>query len=515
MSISEETLQQIIKSVVTQVESELGHKHSAPATGSQSATPVAPVKMKAVTNKPVFKEHTYRSSGEGIYTTVDEAVSRSAAAQKKYVKHFTMNDRVTVLNAIKQTVLSSKDTLSKMAVEETGIGCYEDKIQKHELVCKKTPGIEDLKTEAMSGDDGLTIIEEAPFGVIGAVTPVTNPTTTIINNSLSMLAAGNTVVFNVHPSSKKVCSYLIRELHQSIVQAGGPADLITMVADPTLDTLNELAAHPDIRLLVGTGGPGLVKSLLQSGKKAIGAGAGNPPVIVDETADLVNAAKSIILGASFDHNLLCIAEKEVFVLEEAANELIYQMLDQGAYMLNNEELSRVMSLVLTEDSSSPVAGGCTGKPSKKYHVKKEWIGQSAAAIARAAGINKENIKLLICETDPDHPFVVLEQMMPVLPIVKTQSFEEAVEWAVAAEKGNRHTAVIHSTNVDRMTAFARAIETTIFVKNASSLAGVGFGGEGHTTMTIAGPTGEGVTSARSFTRKRRCVLAEGGFRIIG
>jgi acyl-CoA reductase-like NAD-dependent aldehyde dehydrogenase len=400
-----------------------------------------------------------------------------------------------------------------MVFEETGLGRSEDKIAKILLAALKTPGVEDLKTTAVSGDYGLTIEEMAPFGVIGAVTPVTNPVETIINNTISMLAAGNSVVFNVHPSSKKSSAYVVGLLDSVIRRAGGPANLITMIKDPTIETLNEIAADPRVSVLVGTGGAGLVKALLRSGKKTIGAGAGNPPVIVDETADIEHAAKSIIEGASFDNNILCIAEKEVFALQAIADDLIYHMLQNGAYMLGRQELAKVMELTLTADEKSGAAS-CSGKREIEYHVKKEWIGKSAESILSAIGIKKENIKILLCEVDFSHPYVQLEQMMPVLPVVRCGDIDEAIAMAVKAEHGNRHTASIFSRDVVNMTRFAKAINTTLFVKNAPTLAGVGYKGEGSTTFTIAGPTGEGVTSAKTFTRVRRCTLAEGGFRII-
>jgi propionaldehyde dehydrogenase len=514
LSISEETLKKIVASVMQNVENEVGKN------GSSKRQPVEVERFTEVnSNRAGSAEKAGRSADEndGIFSNVDRAVAASVRAQEAFVKQFSTEDRKAILETMKQVVRRNKERYAASACEETGLGSTADKIAKHELVISKTPGIEDLGTEAKSGDNGLTIEEHAPFGVIGAVTPVTNPTTTVIHNSLAMLAAGNTVVFNVHPSSKKCCAEVVADLNEGIREMGGPDYLITMIQEPSLESLNELASHPDIKLLVGTGGAGLVKSLLQSGKKAIGAGAGNPPVIVDETADMAAAAKAIIEGASFDHNILCIAEKEVFVLEEVYDELIYQLLQHGAHMLDNNDLQKVMNTVLIEESSpSEAAAGCTlSSAPKRYHMSKQWIGQSAARIMEAAAKKDVSAKLLIFEAEESHPFVQLEQMMPVLPIVKVKTFEEAVAAAVKAEKGNRHTAVIHSKNLDRLTYFARKIETTILVKNASSLAGVGYGGEGHTTMTIAGPTGEGVTSPRTFTRKRRCVLAEGGFRIIG
>lgn len=509
--MTEQDIQKIIQSVLQNIETVV--------KPNPEVTKITPLKLKRTSyeagseSEPIQVANT--SQYDGVFERIEDAIEAGNKAQLEYMRNFQLKDRERILTAIREAVLLQKDKLAKMVHEETKLGRYEDKIAKHELVASKTPGTEDLSTKAFSGDDGLTIVEQAPFGLVGAVTPVTNPTETIINNCIGLLAAGNAVVFNVHPSSKNSCAYVVNLINKAIKSAAGPANLVTMVKNPTLETLQRLTESDKIRLLLGTGGPGMVKTLLQSGKKAIGAGAGNPPVIVDETADMEHAAKSIINGASFDNNLLCIAEKEVFVLDKAADDLIFHMLNNGAYMLDKNQLAQVMSFAL-EENVKQVAQGCSLDSKREYHVAKEWVGKDASLFLQKLGITApETIKLLICEVDFDHPFVQLEQMMPVLPIVRVSNLDEAIELAVIAEHGNRHTALMHSKNVDNLTAFARAIQTTIFVKNASSLAGVGFGGEGHTTMTIAGPTGEGITSARSFTRQRRCVLAEGGFRIIG
>ncbi|GGK30364.1 aldehyde dehydrogenase [Caldalkalibacillus thermarum] len=527
MNMTEKDIEIIVQSVLHNVESALGK--SASASPSVSAGSVAsgegikPVQFKQV---PVSQQETVKSPNRnrnlggaeekwGVFNHMEDAIEASYRAQMEFVKHFQLKDREKIITAIREAVVREKEVLARKVYEETKIGRYEDKVAKHELAALKTPGTEDLKTEAFSGDNGLTIVERAPYGLIGAVTPVTNPTETIINNAIGMLAAGNAVVFNVHPSSKRSCAYAVQLINKAITEAGGPHHLVTMVKEPTLDTLQTLIDSPKVKLLVGTGGPGLVQTLLKSGKKAIGAGAGNPPVIVDDTADLEHAARSIIEGAAFDNNLLCIAEKEVFVLESVADDLIFHMLNHGAYMLGQHEVEQVMAFAL-EEQGNEQNRGCGFNPQRHYQVSKDWIGQDARLFLEHIGVQPPTeVKLLICDVEFDHPFVQLEQMMPVLPIVRVKTLDEAIEKAVMAEHGNRHTAIMHSKNVDHLTKFARAIQTTLFVKNASSLAGVGYGGEGHTTMTIAGPTGEGVTSAKTFTRERRCVLAEGGFRIIG
>jgi propionaldehyde dehydrogenase len=437
----------------------------------------------------------------GVFERVEDAIEAAYVAHRQWVNHYKVEDRRRIIEAIRSVARANAESLAGMVWEETGMGRREDKILKHLAVIDKTPGVECLTTEAISGDDGLMIEEYAPFGVIGAITPSTNPTETIINNTISMIAGGNSVVFNVHPGAKRSCAHCIKLLHQAIVENGGPANLITMQKEPDMEAVNRMTEDPRIRLMAGTGGMAMVNALLRSGKKTIGAGAGNPPVIVDDTADIKLAAREIFQGASFDNNLLCLAEKEVFVMESVADEFISQLQKEGAYLLQKSQLEEILSFAMTKKGDS-------------YEVNKSWVGKDAEQFLKAIGVQQKEVRLLIVETDKTHPFVMVEQLMPILPIVRLKSFEECVESAVAAESGNRHTASIFSRNVEHMTKFAKEVETTIFTKNGATLKGVGIGGEGHTTMTIAGPTGEGLTCARSFTRKRRCMLADGGLRII-
>ena len=387
------------------------------------------------------------------------------------------------------------------------MGRVEHKKAKHLLVADKTPGTEDIVPEARTGDNGLTLVEMAPFGLVGAITPSTNPSETVICNSMGMVAAGNGVVFNPHPGAIATSNYAVDLVNRASKAAGGPEILVCSVAKPTLDTAKVMQTHPAIKLLVCTGGPGVVKAVLSSGKKAIGAGAGNPPVIVDDTADIRKAAKDIIDGCTFDNNLPCIAEKEVFAFANIADELIHYMRQNGAYLLSADQIAALEKIVMVD-----VEDKKTGKT--KRILNRKCVGRDADVLLGMIGVKADKeIRCLICETAFDHLFVQTELMMPILPIVRVADIDEAIDLAVKAEHGNRHSAHMHSKNVDHLTRFARAVETTIFVKNAPSYAGIGFGGEGHTTFTIAGPTGEGITSARSFTRKRRCVMVD-NFRII-
>ena len=348
----------------------------------------------------------------------------------------------------------------------------------------------------MSGDDGLTLVEYSPFGVIGAITPTTNPTETIICNSIGMLAAGNSVVFSPHPRAKNVSLHLVRLINRALAEAGAPANLVVTVSQPSIENTNAMMSHPMVRMLVATGGPGIVKTVLSSGKKAIGAGAGNPPVVVDETANIEKAGKDIIDGCCFDNNLPCIAEKEVIVVDSAADYLIFNMKKNGAYEVKDPEIiDRIVKLVVQENGKSPVTS---------------FVGKSAKYILEQAGVHvDDDVRVIIAQTGEDHPFVQVELMMPILPIVRVPDVDAGIEMAVRVEHGNRHTAMMHSRNVDKLTKMAKLIQTTIFVKNGPSYAGIGVGGEGYTTFTIAGPTGEGLTSAKSFARRRRCVLVGG------
>lgn len=446
--------------------------------------------------KLAAEEQKKKTAGNyGIFDSMDEAVEAAEKAQRAYMD-CSIKERECFVQAIRDVVLKKENLnlISKLAVEETGMGNYPHKIIKNRLAAEKSPGTEDLSTKALSGDDGLTLVEYCPFGVIGSITPATNPTETVICNSIGMVAAGNTVVFSPHPRAKKVTLKLITMINKALEEAGAPANLITTVKEPSIENTNSMMKHPKVRMLVATGGPGIVKLVMSSGKKAIGAGAGNPPVVVDETADLPKAAVDIVNGCSFDNNLPCIAEKEVIAVDQITDALIQNMKENGAYEIQDPAVIDQIAALVRKEGGGP---------------KTSFVGKSAAYILDQIGIVVDsNVKVILMEADRNSPFVMEELMMPILPVVRAKDVDEAIEIALVAERGNRHTAMMHSKNVDKLTKMAQLLQTTIFVKNAPSYAGIGVGGEGHTTFTIAGPTGEGLTSARSFCRKRRCVLSD-------
>lgn len=431
----------------------------------------------------------------GVFDSMDEAVCASERAQAEYLL-YPMADRERFVQTLRDTICDPDilKIMSLMSVEETGMGNYEHKLIKNRTAALKSPGTEDLVTEALSGDRGLTITEYCAFGVVGAITPATNPSETIISNSIAMLAGGNSVVFSPHPRAKKLSCWMVDLFNERLIAAGAPANLIATVTEPSIERTNELMKHPKVRMLVATGGPGIVRTVMSSGKKAIGAGAGNPPVVVDETADIKKAAIDIVNGCSFDNNLPCVAEKEVVAVDCIADELIENMTKNGALLVKDPATIEALWKLVSNDKGGPAV---------------KFVGKSAAYILEKAGMPvPDGVKVIIMETNKDHPFVREEMMMPILPIVRAKDVDEAIDLAKIFENGNRHTAMMHSRNVEKLTKMAKLLQTTIFVKNAPCYAGIGVGGEGHNTFTIAGPTGEGLTSARSFCRKRRCVMSD-------
>lgn len=392
--------------------------------------------------------------------------------------------------------------LSTLAAEETGLGRAEDKVKKNLLVTIKTPGPEILEPRAHSGDRGLTLIERAPFGVIGAIIPTTNPTETIISNSISMISAGNAVVFNAHPAAQNCSNHCVALLDDAIVRAGGSRDLIACVPEPSIETAQAIMRHPGIALLCVTGGPGVVAEAMKSGKKTIAAGPGNPPAVVDETADIPLAARNIVDGASLDNNIVCIAEKVVVVVDSVADELVRKMTAYGCVEVEGQDIDRLCDAIFTHRDGS------------KGVINKEYVGKNAGTILKAIGIEAgPEVRLAICQVDRDHALPWTEQLMPVMPIVRVRDAGEAIDWAVRYEGGRRHTATMHSRNIEKLSEMARRINCSVFVKNGPTYAGLGLGGEGYTSFTIASPTGEGLTTAINFTRERRCTLVD-HFRIV-
>ena len=467
----------MIRNVVAQVLAEVGPIPRGPSSGPARAASAA--------------------GRHGVFADADSAVTAARVAFEQF-RGRSLEDRKRVIDIIRRISIDQCEELGLMEMNETGIGRPEHKIEKLRTLGERSPGVEFLETKCYSGDHGLAVIERAPFGVIGAITPVTHSLPTITGNAVSMLAGGNTVVVNPHPSGKRVAAEGVRRFNEAIAREVGIDNLIAVIAEPTLESAEALFRHRDVALICVTGGPAVGRAALNSGKRAIVAGPGNPPVVVDETADLDNAARCIIQGAAYDNNLLCIAEKEVFVVDSVFDAMLAAMRRAGAVQLNADQIAQLTARAIVQMGDDKHDAAC-----------KDFIGKDASFLADAAGASvPAGTELVFGETDEHHPFVSVEQMMPFLPFVRARDVDHAIAMAKKYEHGFRHTAIIHSRNVHNMTKMGRELDTTLYVKNGPCMASLGLGGEGYLSFSIAGPTGEGVTTPTTFTRERRCSMVD-------
>jgi len=492
----------LIRDVVTEVMERLNGS-PAPARVSPVPTPSAP----SAPSSSCGCEHKGKSRPapalRGKFGVFSDANEACAAAQESFLqlKEKGIAGRRKIEEIVKTLAEKNAEVWGKLELDETKIGRLDHKIAKLQII-KLVPGVDWLRPDGRSGDHGITLEEYTPFGVIGAVTPSTHSVPTMSGNIVNIAAAGNAVVFNAHPGAARCAAAAVHAYNEAIYRETGIENIACVIEKPSLDSFAAICKNEFVRLLLVTGGPVVVKAAMQTGKRAICAGPGNPPVFVDDTACMKRAAKAIIEGAAFDNNLLCVGEKEVFALENIADQLMGEMEKNGAVRLTNAQLDALTKAAFTFKEGQ--GGGCA-----HASVNKDFIGKDPSVLAKAAGVNlPSGTQLLFAETDAKHPFVEEEQMMPFLPIVRVKSVEEGIERSLEAEHGYKHTSIIHSHDVENMTAMGRALDTTLFIKNGACMAGLGLGGEGYLSYSIATPTGEGVTNPRTFTRVRRCVMVD-------
>ncbi len=446
------------------------------------------------------------AGADGVFETVDEAVKAAAEAQKR-VAELSLEDRGRIVSIIRGICESRKQEFGKLELDETGLGRLDHKIQKLEIV-KNVLGVEDMRSDARTDKYGMCLIERAPWGVIGMVLPATHPIPTMASNAINVIAAGNTAVFSPHPVGAKAACYALQVFNREVHKQLGIANTMTTVREPSISSAEQIFKHPDVALLCVTGGPAVVRAASKHGKRVIAAGPGNPPVVVDETADLDKAARDIITGGSFDNNLLCIGEKEIFVVKQVADAFKAAMKKAGAFELDAAAIDRLTKAAF--EFKGEYSGGCG-----HGHLKRDLIGKDASVVAAAAGVKiPAGTDMLFGETAADHAFVVEEQMMPFIPMVRVDCVDAGIRESLKAEHGYRHTAMIHSRNIDNVTKMARVMNTTLFVHNAPCVAALGGEGAGYLSFSIATPTGEGVTTPLTFTRERQLTVGGGGFRII-
>ena len=496
----------LIRDVVTEV---LGRLGGAPAAGRPAAPASSPSGSAAGScgcnsrGVPAASAPASAPALRGRFGVFQDADEACAAAHEAFLllQRKGMAARRKAEEIVKTLAEKNAAEWGRVELEETKIGRLDHKIEKLQII-KLVPGVDWIRPDGRSGDHGITLEEYTPFGVVGAVTPSTHSIPTLSGNIVNIVSAGNAAVFNAHPAAARCAALAVRSYNEAIYRETGIENIATIIETPTMESFAAMCRNEAVRLLLVTGGPGVVKAAMQTGKRAICAGPGNPPVYVDDSACMKRAARTIIQGASYDNNLLCIGEKEVFALEAIADQLMGEMEKNGAVRLTGAQLDALTRAAFTFKESP---GG--GPPHAS--VNRELIGKDPAVLARAAGLNiPSGTQLLFAETDSSHPFVVEEQMMPFLPIVRVKNLEEGLARSLEAEHGYKHTSIIHSHDVEAMTAMGRALDTTLFIKNGPCMSGLGLGGEGYLSYSIATPTGEGVTNPKTFCRVRRCVMVD-------
>jgi aldehyde dehydrogenase len=474
MTVNQDQLvAEIAREVIARLEARLGAAPSAPAV---------------------------QRGADGVFPTVDAAVKAAAAAQQK-VGAMSLVDRERMCEIVRRICAGNAPELARMELAETKLGRLDHKIVKLQNI-RYVLGTEAMTSQAMTDATGICIIEHAPWGVIGMALPATHSIPTMASNAINILAAGNTAVFSPHPAGAKCAAYALQMFNREIERELGVANVLTTMAEPSIKAAEELFAHPGLPLLCVSGGPAVVKAASRYGKRVIAAGPGNPPVVVDETADLDLAARSIYAGAGFDNNILCIAEKEVFVVASVADKFIQAMRRAGAVQLDSSAIDRLTKAAFSFDSN--------GAP----HTNRDYIGKDTAVLAKAAGVEIPATDLLFGETAENHPFVQEEQMMPFIPVVRVPDVDTGIRAAVRTEHGYRHTAAMHSRNMENVTKMGRAVNCTLFVTNAPSFASLGIGAPSYSSHSIATPSGEGVTTPLTFTRERRIVVGAGLMRVL-
>ena len=469
------TQQQLISDVVQEVIRQIDHGQS----------------IYAATQTPL--PASVATNGDGLFQDVEAAVEVAVRSQRQLVEA-SIPVRDGICKLLKRIPQEKAQEWGRFELDETKVGRLDHKITKLESL-DQVLGVEYMTTGAHSGDQGVSLDEAAPWGVIGVITPVTHSIPTLTSNAINMIASGNSMVVNPHPSGAKSAAMAAKVYNREIKKEFGIDPLLCVIDPPTLRTAEQIFQHKSIHLLAVTGGPGVARAAMKQSKRAIVAGPGNPPVGVDETADLDNASRCIIAGAAFDNNLLCIGEKEVFVVSSVFEQMMGAMRRAGAVELNAQQVQALTEAAFNFEKDH-------------YVVNKDYVGKDASVLGQAAGVDvPSGVDILFGETTEDNPFVPEEQMMPFVPFVRCRDFEHGLELAVKYEHGFGHTSIIHSNNLQNITRMGRVMNTTIFVANGGSPAGMGIGGEGHMSYSIATPTGEGITTPMTFTRFRRVTMS--------
>ncbi|MBD7967911.1 bifunctional acetaldehyde-CoA/alcohol dehydrogenase [Paenibacillus gallinarum] len=399
--------------------------------------------------------------------TAKDYINEIVLKGKKALESFMKLDQAAIDRIVQAMALAGLDQhmpLAKMAVEETGRGVYEDKIIKNIFATEYVyNGIKYDKTVGVIEDNEYENCQKIaePVGVIMGITPVTNPTSTTMFKALIAIKTRNPIVFGFHPSAQNSSREAARILRDAAIKEGAPADCIQWIDEPTMEKTNELMNHPDIALILATGGGAMVKAAYSCGKPALGVGPGNVPCFIEKTADLKQAVNDLILSKSFDHGMICASEQAVIIEEPIYNEAKKLLIDNGCYFVTKDEIAKLTAGTI-------IAEKCAVNP--------KIVGQSAVKIAQMCGIHvPEGTKILIAEIDGVGPKFPLsaEKLSPVLACYKVKTADQGIERAaeIVAFGGMGHSSVIHSNNDDVINRFADRLPTCRILVNSPSTHG--------------------------------------------
>ena len=372
-------------------------------------------------------------------------------AQKKFAT-YTQEQVDAIFRAAALAANHNRIKLAKLAVAETGMGIVEDKVVKNNFAAEYIYNqYKDMKTCGVLEEDktsGITKVAE-PIGVISAIVPTTNPTSTAIFKCLIALKTRNAIIISPHPRAKNATIEAARIVLEAAVKAGAPEGIIGWIDEPSVELSQNVMRESDI--ILATGGPAMVKAAYSSGRPALGVGAGNTPAIIDESAHIKMAVNSVLLSKTFDNGVICASEQSIIVLEEVYDEVKKELAERGAYILKGEEIDKVRNIILNE----------------KGGLNADMVGQSAYKIAKMAGVNvPESAKVLVGEVtsvELEEPFSH-EKLSPVLAMYKAKSFEEALDKAdrLIELGGMGHTSVLYTDqlkNRDRVLTFGERMKT--------------------------------------------------------
>ena len=399
---------------------------------------------------------------------IDDLIEKAKEASKEYLK-LNQQQVDNIIKAMSMAGLEHHMELAKMAVEETGRGIYEDKITKnmfateyiyHSIKHEKTVGIINENDE----DDYVEIAE--PVGIIAGVTPVTNPTSTTMFKSIIAAKTRNVIVFGFHPSAQKCSVAAATILRDAAVKAGAPENCILWIPEPSVSATSMLMHHPDVNLILATGGTGMVKNAYSCGKPALGVGPGNVPCIIEKSAKLKTSVNDLVMSKSFDNGMICASEQAVLVEKDIYQEFESLMRKDGCYFVSNEEKEKLKIYMFEEKENEP----------GEYKLKSNIPGKSPYTIAKEAGfeVPKDTKVIVVYEEGigKDYPFSK-EKLSPVLTYYIVNSFEEALEKSEALLEfgGLGHSAVIHSEDREKILEFSNRMKAGRIIVNSPSTHG--------------------------------------------